>query len=333
ELNEAYDVLSDPQKRMQYDRFGTIPGAAGGGSPYGGGGYVDLEDLFGGMGGMSDIFSSFFGGMAGGARSVRKEGRDMSVGLRITLEEAARGVNKEIVYNRLTKCPDCNGSGMSAGGHEVTCPDCNGKGRTVTVQQTMFGAMQSVGTCRNCSGTGKIIDKPCPECEGQGRVPDRQRVTVPVPAGIRDGQQIRVPGYGEAGMQGANAGDLIVTIRIMNHDFFQRDGENLHCSAKVSMTQAALGTTIQIDGVTEGEVISVDIPEGCQNGQVVKVKGHGMPRYNSSSKGDLYVHVSVEIPKKLNKKQRDLVESLAKEFGEDVKAARTPLQKIKDAFK
>ena len=327
ELNEAYDVLSDANKRAQYDRFGTIPGASGGGY----GGAVDFDDLFGGGFGMGDIFSSFFGG-GGGARQQRREGRDMGVGLRLTLEEVATGAKKEIVYDRLAPCPDCDGTGTAEGGTEVTCPECHGKGRVVTVQRTFLGDMQTQSTCGKCGGTGKVIDKPCTECEGQGRVPDRQRVTVEVPVGIRDAQQLRLTGFGEAGVRGARSGDLIVTCRVQPHEFFERDGDDLHCRANVSVVQATLGCEIEVDGIFEDEKITVRSPEGLQNDQVVRVKGYGMPRFRSDQRGDLYVHATVEVPKKLTKKQRELFEQLAHEMGEDVAEQRTPLQKLRDRF-
>ena len=256
----------------------------------------------------------------------------MGVGLRLTLEEVATGVKKEIVYDRLAPCPDCEGTGMAEGGKEVTCPECDGRGRVVTVQRTFLGDMQTASTCTKCGGTGKTIDNPCPECEGQGRVPDRQRVTVEVPAGIRDAQQLRLSGFGETGLRGAASGDLIVTCRIQPHEFFERDGDDLHCRANVSIVQASLGAEVEVDGIFENEKVTVRIPEGLQNGQTVRCKGFGMPRLRSDARGDLYVHVTVSVPKKVTKKQRELLEQLAHEFGEDVAEARTPLQKLRDKF-
>ena len=303
-----------------------------GGNPYGGQGYVDFDDLFGGMG---DLFSTFFGGggSGGGRAQQRREGRDMGVGLRLTLEEVAKGAKKEIVYDRLAPCPDCDGTGLGEDGKEVTCEECHGTGRVVTVQHTFLGDMQSATTCPACHGTGTVIDNPCPECEGQGRVPDRQRVSVEIPEGIRDGQQLRIHGFGEAGMQGAPAGDLIVTVRIAPDEFFERDGDNLHCKLVVPMVQAALGADIEIDGIYEDEKVTVKIPEGCQNDQIVRVKGFGMPRLKSDARGDLFAHIAVEVPRKLSKRERELLEELAEEMGEDVnEEKRSPLQKLRDIF-
>ena len=328
ELNEAYDVLSDPSKRSHYDRFGKVNGVGSSGGYQ----YVDFGDLFGSGFGMGDIFSQFFGGAAYGRANVRQEGRDMGIGLKLTLEEVAAGVKKEIVYDRLAPCETCAGTGLGAGGKTVECSRCNGSGRVVTVQRTFLGDMQTQSICPDCGGTGTTIDIPCPECEGQGRHPDRQHVTIDVPHGIRDGQQLRLSGYGEAGIHGAQAGNLIVTVRIEQHREFKRDGDHLHVQAQISITQAVLGAHIYVDGILKNESVEVEIPEGCQNEQVIRVRGRGLPRFRKDNRGDLYVHVEVVIPRKVTKRQRELLEELAESLGEDTGNKKSTMRKIKDAL-
>ena len=187
--------------------------------------------------------------------------------------------------------------------------------------------MQSTSTCKHCGGTGKIIENACPECEGQGRVPDRQRVTVEVPAGIRDAQQLRVTGFGEAGVRGAATGDLIVTCRIQPHEFFEREGDNLHCRATISVAQAALGAKIEVVGIMPDEKVEVKVPEGTQTGDTVRCKGAGMPRLRRDSRGDLIVHITVEVPRKLSHKAKKLMKELNEEWGTEFSDGRTPLQR------
>lgn len=256
----------------------------------------------------------------------------MGVGLRLTLEQVATGVTKEIAYDRLAPCEECGGTGASSDGRNVDCPSCSGTGYVTTVQHTFLGDIPSQMTCPDCHGIGKIIDTPCPECDGQGRIPDRTRVTVDVPRGVRDGQQLRLTGYGEAGLNGATAGNLIVTVRVDEHRYFNRKGDHLHTRANVSIAQAALGADISIQGILPDEVISVRIPEGCQNEQVVKIKGKGLYRFRGDTRGDLFVHINVIVPRNLTKRQRELLEDLAAELGDDVSGKRTPLQAIRDAF-
>ena len=320
ELNEAYDVLSDERKKAVYDRYGTAEAAQGFG-----GGYqaVDMSDIFSGMG---DIFSSFFGGGGGRGGAQRREGRDMGIGLRLTLEEVARGAKKDIVYDRLVPCEECGGSGCAPGGSEISCPTCGGSGRVVSVQRTFLGDMQTATTCPDCGGTGTTVSNPCPECDGQGRVPDREHLSIQIPAGIRDGQQIRVSGRGEAGAKGAPAGDLIATVRVEAHEFFERDGDHLHTRAKVTFPQAALGATIEVTGIMDGESVSVRVPAGCQSGQTVRVKGYGMPRLRREGKrGDLIVHVTVVTPSRLSPKVRQLLGELDSELGDAISRERAPI--------
>ena len=244
----------------------------------------------------------------------------------------ATGTKKEIVYDRLAPCETCGGTGVGEGGQTVSCDSCNGTGRVISVQRTFLGDMQTQTTCPDCGGTGTTIDLPCPDCEGQGRLPDRQHVTIDVPHGIRDGQQLRLSGYGEAGMHGAAAGNLIVTVRIEPHKEFKRDGDDLHILKQISITQAALGAQVQLQGILKDEMVEVDIPEGCQNEQIVRVKGKGISKFRKESRGDIYVHVSVVIPRSLTKHQKELLEQLAEEMGDSVGGKRSTMQKIKDAL-
>jgi len=332
-LNEAYDVLSDPQKRAQYDQFGRV-GSSGSSGGYQ---YVDMNDLFGAGGvDLGDLFSSFFMGGArrSGWNTMRREGRDTAMQVVISLEDAARGLVREITVDRLAPCEDCSATGSAQGSGTDTCPDCQGTGQKTTYQRTFLGTMQTSMPCATCQATGSFIPNPCPECEGSGRVIDRQQVEVNIPAGIGDGQQIRMANMGEAGIRGAASGNLIVTIRVAPDKRFERRGSDLHMLLPLTFTQATLGATKRVEGLLD-EVV-VEVPAGIQTGETVKVAGAGMPTFNRTTFGNLICHIEVVVPRKLSSKQRELIRELSAEFGDSetskVDHHRTGFEKVKDWF-
>lgn len=329
EVNEAYSVLSDDQKRANYDRYGTAEGSGMGS------GYVDFSDIFGGMG-MDDIFSSFFGGgpsSSARAGSRRKNGRDMAVTLTVSLEEAARGCTKTISYDRLATCEDCHGTGAADGASEKTCPRCHGTGFVTTVQRSIFGQVQSSSPCPECHGEGTVIDHPCDMCAGQGRTPTHEKIDIEVPAGIATGRQLRVRGYGEAGLRGASTGDLIVTVQVAEHDRFQRSGDDLYCEVDVPMAGAALGCTVEVEGILPDERIEVEVPAGTQYGDALTVEGRGMPRAGGGgSRGRLVARARVTVPRRMTPAAREALERFAAEMGESHAPRKTVGDRIRDAI-
>ncbi len=310
EINEAYDVLSDPQKRRQYDTYGSVDGAAGG---YG---YSDFGDMFGGAGfDLGDLFSAFFGGTRASGRTVNLEGRDMAMNISVSLQEAATGVEREIRYDRLAPCDDCHATGSADGSAPAACPDCGGTGQRTTYRQTILGTMQSSVPCETCGGTGTYIKNPCPECDGSGRVIDRETFTLEIPAGISDGQTIRRREAGEAGIRGAKSGDLLFTIHVSADDRFQREGNNLHARLPLSIAEAALGTTKEVEGILE--TLQVEVPAGSQQGDRIRVKDSGMPVVGRpGARGDTLYHVDVIVPKKMSPAVYELVKQLSAELGD-----------------
>ena len=314
-VNEAYSVLSDERKRANYDRYGNPDGPAG----FGGG--VDVSDIFGGFG-MDDILSSFFGGGSSGGRAARTAGRDMGITLRVTLAEAASGCTKTVAYDRLAPCDDCGGTGTAPGGHVTTCTRCHGTGRVTVVQRTVLGQMQTQTACPACGGSGHAIDHPCETCDGQGRTPSHETVKIDVPAGVHTGQSLKVSGYGEAGVRGDRAGDLLVRIEVAEDERFERQGDDLFHVERVSALEAMLGCTLQVQGVLTDEVVEVVVPRGCQPGQHLEVEGYGMPRLGMRARGKLVVVVDVTVPSDLTDSQVEALLAIAQERGERVAGAR-----------
>ncbi len=327
EVNEAYETLSDPQKRKMYDQFGPDgpQGFNGAGGPFGGGnGYYSYTssgfDGFGDFGDLGDIFSSFFGGSFGGRTSSRKKngprkGADLNLHLDITFEQAFLGVEKEISITRNEECNVCHGTGAKPGTSVTKCTMCNGTGQVRQVQNTILGQMQTTRTCSNCHGTGEIIKEPCENCRGKGKVRRQPKIKVKIPAGIDDGQTVVLRGEGEPGEKGGPKGDLYITVRLKKHSIFSRKGNNVYCEVPITITQATLGANLEIPMVN-GDKETYKIPEGTQTGTKFTIRGKGFKAVSSNSVGDFIFTVKVQTPKRLSKEQRELLVQLAKTMNE-----------------
>jgi molecular chaperone DnaJ len=338
EAKEAYEMLSDEQKRAAYDQYGHAgvdPNAGGFRGGPGAEGFGGFAEAFG------DIFGDIFGNQGGGGGGGRRggggggqkvyRGNDLSYAMEITLEEAANGKDSQIRIPSWEHCEACSGTGAKPGTKAKTCHTCNGAG-TVHMRQGFFSIQQ---TCPHCHGTGKIIPEPCTVCEGAGKVKKQKTLEVKIPAGINEGMRIRSAGNGEPGTNGGPAGDLYIEIRIKEHDIFERDGDDLHCTVPVSLTTVALGGSIEVP--TLGGKAEIELPEGTQHGKTFRLRGKGIKGLRSSYPGDLYCHISVETPVKLTEHQRkllkDLDESLKKGGDKHSPNAKSWTDRVKDLFK
>lgn len=314
EVNEAYEVLSDADKRAKYDQYGHAAFEQGGG--FGGGGFggfdFDMGDIF------SSIFGGGFGGFGGGRSQSRanapQAGEDIGLRVVLSFEEAAFGCKKEVSFARIQKCGDCSGTGAKKGTSPEKCSRCGGRGTITVNQRTAFGMMQSTNACPDCGGTGKIIKTPCENCRGKGYIKINKKLDVNIPAGIDDGQRIALRGQGNEGRNGGPAGDLIIQVSVRPHAIFERDGNDIYCEVPISFAEAALGAKIKIPTL-DGQM-EYDIPEGTQTGTMFTIKQKGINAVNSRSKGNLYVKVVVETPKSLSAEQKKLLRQFADTLGE-----------------
>ncbi len=312
EVNEAYDVLSDKDKRARYDQFGFAgidPSyAAGSGGGYPGGGF---SGDFSGFGDIGDIFESFFGGGMGGFGGGRanpnapRKGQDVKTQVQITFMQACKGTGVDIRVNRIEKCPQCGGTGARSGSSPETCPDCRGSGQVKVTQRTPLGMFQTTKTCERCGGTGRVIKDPCTACQGQGRIRKVLQKNVSIPQGIDDGQSLRITGEGDCGVNGGANGDLIIRVSVKPDENFEREGFDVYSEIPISYMQAALGDEINVPTI-DGSV-KYKIPAGTQNGDSFVLRGQGVPRLYRTGRGDHHVSVRVTVPRNLTKKQADLL--------------------------
>ena len=325
EVNEANDVLSDPQKRQRYDQFGfagvdpNYAAANGGGAGGFGGGFggVDLGDIFGDIfgGGFGGGFSGFGGGSSTRTANAPRKGHDIQASVILTFEEAAHGCSKKITINRQDTCPDCGGTGAAKGTSPETCPDCGGRGYVVTQQRTPFGVMQSQQPCSHCGGRGTIIRNPCKTCRGTGKTAARKSLEINIPAGIDDDQNIALRGQGDAGSNGGPAGDVIVHVTVKADPMFERDGYDVTIHVPITFSQAVLGDDVEVPTV-DGRIVQ-HIPEGTQSGTKFRLRGQGIQYLNGRGHGDQYVIVDVEIPKKVTRAQREALKAFEDSMKED----------------
>ena len=325
EVNEANDVLSDPQKRQRYDQFGfagvdpNYAAANGGGAGGFGGGFggVDLGDIFGDIfgGGFGGGFSGFGGGSSTRTANAPRKGHDIQASVILTFEEAAHGCSKKITITRQDTCPDCGGTGAAKGTSPETCPDCGGRGYVVTQQRTPFGVMQSQQPCSHCGGRGTIIRNPCKTCRGTGKTAARKSLEINIPAGIDDDQNIALRGQGDAGSNGGPAGDVIVHVTVKADPMFERDGYDVTIHVPITFSQAVLGDDVEVPTV-DGRIVQ-HIPEGTQSGTKFRLRGQGIQYLNGRGRGDQYVIVDVEIPKKVTRAQREALKAFEDSMKED----------------